>query len=220
MPPRNNPPRVSPAAQTSPELKNIQAIVGLERETLSDRSWLNRVTDGVSNLASSPAFIVVHLIWFGLWIGLNGHRSGSFDPYPFNLLTLALSLEAIVLTGFVLMAQSRMTQQAERRAHLDLQINLLAEQELTEILRVQCLLAEHAGIDLDTRDPRLAQLRTRTDVRQLAVALNHELAAVETSAEQPVSAADPARKAESSHEQTGAEGPSASTTMTPPAPRR
>jgi uncharacterized membrane protein len=164
---------------TTAELKNIQAIIALERDTRTKRSVLERVTDAVSNLAGSPAFIVIHIVWFALWLGFNSFGSEKFDPYPFSFLTLAVSLEAIVLTGFVLMAQSRMTQQADKRAHLDLQINLLAEQELTAILKVQCLLAERAGIDLTRVDSRLDQLRNQTDVQRLAVALENELASVE-----------------------------------------
>jgi len=173
-------PRAS-APPTAPELKNIHAIIKLERETRGRRSPLERVTDGVSGLASSPAFVALHLVWFTLWLGFNSLGRATFDRYPFNLLTLAVSLEAIVLTGFVLMAQSRMTQQADRRAHLDLQINLLAEQELTAILRVQSALAERAGIDLAGIDPRLDQLLHQTDVRRLAETLEMELAAVEAS---------------------------------------
>src|SRR4051812_1285069 len=100
----------------SPELTNIQAIMGLERETRNKRSLLDRVTDAVSDLAGSPAFLVVHVVWFATWIGVNSLGRATFDRYPFNLLTMVVSLEAIVLTGFVLMAQSRMTQQADRRA--------------------------------------------------------------------------------------------------------
>src|SRR5690349_1612705 len=118
----------------TPEQQNIQTIIGLERESRGSRSRLERVADFITSIASSPAFLVGHLIWFGLWIGANSTRNAPFDPYPFRLLTLAVSLEAIVLTAFVLMAQSRMTQLADRRAHLDLQINVLAEQELTAIL--------------------------------------------------------------------------------------
>ena len=159
----------------APELKNIQAIIGLERDNLENRSWLERITDAVTGVASGPAFIVAHVLWFGTWIGLNLHLA-SFDPFPFNLLTLAVSLEAIVLTGFVLMTQSRMTQQADKRGHLDLQINLLAEQELTAILKLQCILAERAGIDVARVDPRLEHLLAQTDVRGLSAALDQELA--------------------------------------------
>jgi uncharacterized membrane protein len=165
----------------TPELTNIQSIMGLERETREKRSLLERVTDAVSDLASSPAFVVVHVLWFGTWIGLNTLGRAKFDRYPFNLLTLAVALEAIALTGFVLMAQRRMTQQADRRAHLDLQINLLAEQELTAILKLQCLLAERAGIDLAGVDPRLEQLRTHTDVEKLAATIASEMASTKPS---------------------------------------
>jgi uncharacterized membrane protein len=168
-------------APTSSELKNIQAIMSLERETLDDRSAVNRMTDRVSKLASSTTFVVGHVLWFAVWIGLNLVKPVAFDPFPFNLLTLVVSLEAIVLTGFVLMAQSRMTHQADRRAHLDLQINLLAEQELTAILRMQCRLAERAGIDVAACEPKLEQLLGQTDIRGLAAAVNDELKAVEGS---------------------------------------
>jgi len=164
---------------TPAELKNIRAIVGLERESREGRSALERFTDGVSDLAASHTFVVLHVVWFALWILANTVGGMRFDPYPFNLLTLVVSLEAIVLTSFVLMAQSRMTQQGDRRAHLDLQINLLAEQELTAILRVQCLLAEHAGIDISEVEPLIDQLRKHTDVPKLAATLTTELASLE-----------------------------------------
>jgi uncharacterized membrane protein len=164
---------------TATELKNIRAIIGLERRMRGKRSLVERLTDGVTRLASSPVFVLVHVLWFGLWIGANSLGSARFDRYPFNLLTLAVSLEAIVLTGFVLMAQRRMTEQADKRAHLDLQINLLAEQELTAILRMQCLLAERAGIDVAKVDPLVDQLRKQTDVERLAATLDDEIAAVD-----------------------------------------
>jgi uncharacterized membrane protein len=161
---------------STPQLTNIQAIMGLERETRDRRSMLERVTDGVSHVASSPAFIVAHLVWFAVWIGVNSFGRATFDRYPFSLLTLTVSLEAIVLTGFVLMAQGHLTRQADARAHLDLQINLLAEQELTAILKMQCVLAERAGIDVTGVDPLLDQLRTHTDVHQLAATIATEMA--------------------------------------------
>jgi uncharacterized membrane protein len=166
-------PSMNPSA---PHLTNVQAIMDLERRTRAKRSTLDRVTDAVSALASSPAFIAVHVVWFAVWIGVNSIGRATFDRYPFNLLTLVVSLEAIVLTGFVLMAQSRMTREADKRAHLDLQINLLAEQELTAILTLQCRLAERAGIDVSDVDPRLEQLQTRTDVQQLAATIATEMA--------------------------------------------
>jgi len=164
--------------ETRPEIRNIREILRLEQETRSDESLLDRMSDWVSGIASGPAFIVVHLLWFGLWITLNATGTASFDP-TFNLLMLIVSLEAIMLTGFVLRAQGRMTLQAEKRAHLDLQVNMLAEQELTAILRVLCVLGERMGIDVTSCDPSVEQFRSQTNVRTIAAALATEKASVE-----------------------------------------
>jgi uncharacterized membrane protein len=159
----------------SQEQTNIRAIVALERKSRESRSLLERLTDVVSGWAASRAFVVMHVLWFAVWIELN-LRGLTFDPYPFNLLTLAVSLEAIVLTSFVLMAQNRMSREADKRSHLDLQINLLAEQELTAILKLQGLLAEHAGIDVASiLGPTLHQLLEQTDVGRLSADLDQAL---------------------------------------------
>jgi uncharacterized membrane protein len=166
-----------------PELRNVREIARLERESLGDPSPLDRLTDVISRLASGASFIVIHIVWFAVWIALNS-RPGAFDPFPYNLLTMAVSLEAIVLTGFVLRAQGRMTLQADRRADLDLQINILAEQELTAILRVLCMVGEQVGVDVSSCDPRVEQFRSQTDVRAIAKALATERAEVASSGKQ------------------------------------
>jgi uncharacterized membrane protein len=162
-----------------PTSRNIQDVIDLERRTRLERTALDRITDRVTSAVSSAGFIIVHVLGFTIWIGLNTLSPRHFDPFPFNFLTLVVSLEAIVLTGFVLMSQSRMTQLADKRAHLDLQVNLLAEQELTSILRVVCLVADKAGIDVARSDPRLQQLLAKTDVKRLSDDISRELATVE-----------------------------------------
>jgi len=162
------------------ELKNIREILRLENEDLRDRSFFDRVADTVSRLAAGPVFFLAHMAWFTVWISINDTGLASFDPPPFNLLMLVVSLEAIVLTGFVLRAQSRMAITADRRAQLDLQINLLAEQELTAILRVLCALGDKTGIDVAGADPRVEQFRSQTEVRVIAAELDREKAAVES----------------------------------------
>ena len=164
----------SPQPGTS--LPNIQTVIELERSTRRERTTLERMTDAVSSAASSTRFIVVHLAWFAIWVGYNVWSSHPFDPFPFSFLTWLVSLEAILLTGFVLISQDRMTKLAEKRAHLDLQVDLLAEQELTAILKVVCLIAEKAGVDLDHCDVNLNQLLGRTDVKALHEELTKELA--------------------------------------------
>ena len=99
-----------------PELKNVKAIAAFEMSARQHRSRMDAITDSVSAAASHPLFVFTHLAAFAAWIGLNVIRR-AFDPFPFSLLTLAVSLEAIILSGFLLMAQNRMSRQADRRAH-------------------------------------------------------------------------------------------------------
>ena len=93
----------------------------------------------------------------------------------FPLLNVIVSLEAIFLASFVLMTQNRMTKQADRRAHLDLQVNLLAEQELTAILQMLYALCQKAGTCARVNDARVQQLLRETDVVELAVTLEKAL---------------------------------------------
>ncbi len=160
---------------TDPLLKNVHAVVELERQAIHNLSPLDRFTDAVTAFAGSRPFIVAHAIWFVLWVLLN-RGSGAIDPYPFSLLNVMVSLEAIFLTSFVLMTQNRLTQQADRRAHLDLQVNLLAEQELTAILQMLYALCQKAGTCARVNDARVQQLLRETDIVQLAVTLEKELA--------------------------------------------
>jgi uncharacterized membrane protein len=153
--------------------------VALEREARSERTPLGRRHGVGEAAASSTGFIVVHVAWFLLWIGANTVLPKHFDPFPFSLLTSIVSLEAILLTGFVLIAQERMTRLADKRAHLDLQVNLLAEQELTAILRVVCRIAEKSGVTLAGSDPNLDKLLARTDVKIINDELTDEMATVD-----------------------------------------
>ena len=158
--------------------KNIRAIAELEHRALHQRGVADRVSDAISRATGSAAFAVSHAIGFTLWIVLNvGVISGMtpFDPFPFSFLTLVVSLEAIFLSVFVLMSQNRMTRQAEKRAHLDLQVDMLAEQELTAILRMVQGLCEKHGVEVLFRDDRLEELVRETDVHTVAAALEDRL---------------------------------------------
>jgi uncharacterized membrane protein len=162
--------------------RNIEAIAALEREALHERSAIDRLTDAVTSAAGTAAFLVAHAVWFGLWIGLNATGAATFDPFPFTFLMLIVSLEAILLTSIVLMTQNRMTQQADKRAHLDLQVNLLAEQELTAMLQMLHALCQRVGVTVTIRDTRVEQLLKETDIHQLATALDRELTDKEATA--------------------------------------
>src|SRR5205085_12261068 len=112
-----------------------------------------------------------HIVWFGTWVLVNmGHVRGirPFDPFPFTLLTTLVSLEAIFLTLFVLASQNRLTQEADRRAHLDLQVNLLSEQEMTVVLRMLKELCEHFQLTGTIQSDTFRSLIQQTDVGDLA----------------------------------------------------
>lgn len=111
-------------------------------------------------------FIVVHLIWFALWIALNVYRPRAFDPYPYALLTMIVSLESIFLSLFILMSQNRAQKQGDQRAHLDLQINLLAEHENTKMLLMLQALCKHHHLP-EAHDPELGELSERTQPQQV-----------------------------------------------------
>ena len=157
-----------------PLANNVRAVAELEREFIHNLSRLDRWTDAVTAFAGSRTFIVAHLVWFVLWVLLN-RGEHAVDPYPYSLLNVLVSLEAIFLTSFVLITQNRMTKQADRRAHLDLQVNLLAEQELTAILQMIYALCQKAGTCARVNDARVYQLLQDTDIVHLAVTLDKEL---------------------------------------------
>jgi uncharacterized membrane protein len=163
-----------PAGPEHPVVHNIRAMVELEQKALDDRTPIDRLTDTVARVAGSTPFIVLHAIWFAAWIVLNVTRF-AFDAFPYSLLNLIVALEAVFLTSVVLMTQNHMTRLADRRAHLDLQVNLLAEQELTAMLHMLHGLCTHAGVHVAIRDERVEQLLTETDIRQIAVALDRGL---------------------------------------------
>ena len=97
---------------------------------------------------------------------LGGFGLTIFDPYPFGLLTMIVSLEAIFLATFVLLSQNRQAEDAEQRAELDLQINLLSEHEITRILTLVDAIADHLGLEAG-QDPELDELKM--DVKADAV---------------------------------------------------
>ena len=118
----------------------------------------DRMADQLAELAGSWNFILIFLGLIAIWVILNATQLifHAFDPYPFPLLAVALAMVSLILTSFVLIRQNRMSRRADLRNHLALQINLLAEQESTEILQVLQKLSRRLGIaeavDRDTEE--------------------------------------------------------------------
>lgn len=129
--------------------KNICDIVKMRAEEDRKKSLQERLADLLTVFSGSMVFVYVHAVWFGFWILFNIGWFGNkaFDPFPFSLLTLIVSLEAIFLSTFVLISQNHASAVADKRADLDLQINLLAEHEVTQLLTLMDAIADHLGIE-------------------------------------------------------------------------
>jgi uncharacterized membrane protein len=168
-----------PAAQATPPMsaadKNISDVVRLEHEAFGQRSFGEQFADAVTAVATRPWFIGAHLLLFGLWIAANTSGGWSFDPWPFNFLNTAITLEAIFLTLLVLASQHRMSRIIDRRAHLNLQVDLLAEQEMTVMLRMLERLFQHFHLDPATSAPQAAEMRKMTDLEALVNKLDSGL---------------------------------------------
>jgi uncharacterized membrane protein len=142
-----------------PTRRNVELIARLEQEALARRGLMDRIVDAISGFCGTTAFVWIHVLWFTAWVVANvapGLR--HFDPFPFQFLTLVVSLEAILLSTFILISQNRQGLIAERRNQLDLQINLLAEQENTKTLVLLARIARKLGVDeCDSPDLRLLE---------------------------------------------------------------
>ena len=143
--------------------RNIVTLHRLNREAAKNRGIQDKAADLITIFSGRMSFIYVHVIWFGLWILLNTGKFHAriFDPYPYGLLTMIVSLEAIFLSTFVLISQNRLSADADRRANLDLQIGLLTEHEVTRILQMLDAIQDKLGIEND-EDSDLADLEQGT----------------------------------------------------------
>ncbi len=160
--------------------RNVRAIAALEKSAMEERSPADRMSDAITRVAGSAMFVVVHAIGFTVWIAIDvGLVPGvaPFDPYPFSFLTLVVSLEAIFLAIFVLMSQNRAARLADRRAHLDLQVDLLAERELTAALHMLRALCSKQQVVLDQIGTDVKDLLEETNVEALASNLDRKLPA-------------------------------------------
>jgi uncharacterized membrane protein len=105
-------------------------------EAVARSSFIERVADHVNGFVGKPHFITIHVLWFAAWIVLNSGLIMAvrvFDSYPFGLLGIILSVEAILITGFLLISNQRQNYRAEVRSELDYEVNVRSYRKLSEI---------------------------------------------------------------------------------------
>lgn len=130
--------------------------------TMADakRTMSDKFADFLTSKFGTVTFLAANAIWFVIWILLNGNiiaESEPFDPFPFGLLTMLVSLEAIFLAIIVLISQNRAAKVAEVREEIDLQINTITEGETTKAITLLIMLLEKNGVSLKD-DPELAEM--------------------------------------------------------------
>jgi uncharacterized membrane protein len=169
-----------PSNQVSanPTQFNIAAIAKLEEEALDRRTATERGSDVIVKFIGSVKFLMLHAILVAIWSTVNLNlipNVKAFDPFPFGILALFVSSESVFLTIFVLISQNRMARQAERRSHLDLQVGMLAEQELTMMLQMLQKLCQHVGVHVKSAALQVQGFSKTTDVHKLASELEDKL---------------------------------------------
>jgi uncharacterized membrane protein len=150
---------------------NIRAIAEMQERLEERRGWVDRLADLIANFSGSMGFVLVHVGWFVCWFLWNtGVIPGvkKFDPYPFILLAMIVSVEGVLLSTFVLMKQNRMQRKSDARDHVNLQIDLLAEDEVTKSLRLLRAICHKMEISEVETDPELEEMTETTSVDTLA----------------------------------------------------
>jgi uncharacterized membrane protein len=164
----------------SPARANIESVARLERKSQNQRTMRDRIAEAVAAFVGSLKFVALQVVLLVFWVAANTGRLPGivpFDPYPFVLLALIESTVGVLLATFVLIKQNRMSRRADRRDHLHLQIDLLAEKEITKILELQRLLCARLGVQEVVADPETEELVRYTAVEDLAEELERKLPA-------------------------------------------
>lgn len=170
--PRQSTPLENPAAD------NIRAIVEVERQAAQRASTGARLGQVISDAVGTLQFVILQSVLMAGWTMWNwlAPRPWRFDPYPYGLLTFIVSLEGVFIATFVLIAQNRMSRQSDERDHLNLQISMLAEQEMTLMLRMLRRVSERLEIAPESQEQaRAEKLAEETNVYELVETLREEL---------------------------------------------
>ncbi len=160
---------------------NIHSVAQMQAALESRRTVVDRVADLIGGFSGSMTFVLLHVLWFLAWFLINtGVIPGikKFDPYPFILLAMIVSVEGVLLSTFVLMKQNRMQQRIDIRDQLDLQINLLSEKEVTKTLQLLRSIADKLDVVPSPEDDaELKEMASTTSVDMLAENIQTNLTA-------------------------------------------
>ena len=160
--------QANPERRASRSARMHTTFQAIKAQHSGGQTRMQIIAEGLTNLGSSTGFFVFHVIAFSAWILLNSGLGGmpAYDPYPFGLLTMVVSLEAIFLSIFVLMSQSRESKIGELREELTLQVNLRIEEEITKTLQLVAGLYTRLGHTIG-EDPELKEMLKPLDPERM-----------------------------------------------------
>lgn len=125
--------------------QNIESLLCTEEMRRAKEPWQYRFVARITQACGTVGFLLANFLFFASWVIFNEFVA-TFDPYPYTFLLFGVSLEAIFLSILILISQNMDAAESERRHHLDLQMNLLTEREITAMMRLLVKLAETSGI--------------------------------------------------------------------------
>lgn len=131
--------------------QNIEHILCAEADRRAQTKASYRWVARVSERCGTVGFLVANAVVFAAWVAVNQFVT-AFDPYPYTFLLFGVSLEAIFLSVLILISQNMAAAESERRHHLDLQMNLLSEREITALMRLVVEMAEKLHIDCESTE--------------------------------------------------------------------
>ena len=157
-------------------VSTTRAFRAIKAQHAENRTLTEILASRLTDFASSTAFLLIHIAWFTVWILWNAGAFGlrPFDPFPFGLLTLVVSLEAIFLSIFLLLGQRRESGIAELREEVTLQVTLRVEEEVTKSLQLISGLYARLGYKLG-EDPELQAMMAPLDAASIEAELDKQI---------------------------------------------
>ncbi len=160
------------------KLKSRQRVIqSFEAKANANRTLTEKIADFLTSRFGSITFLTINIVCFLFWIVVNSgliEAIPPFDPFPFGLMTTILSIEAILLATIVLISQNRTAKIDDLRAEVNLQINIIAGQEITKVLELQQMLLKKQGIDVSD-DAELQQMLEPTTPEEIEKSLEKEI---------------------------------------------
>jgi len=151
-------------------------IQSLEAKALKKRPFSVKIADNLTSLFGSISFLLLNALFFGFWLLANSGKVPGitpFDQFPYPMLTTVVSLEAIILTLIVLMSQNRQSLISSLREEIDIQVNLIAEREITKILQLLKEYLKVRGVKIE--DPEMEDMLKEIDESYLERKLEAQL---------------------------------------------